>query len=96
MFYLRVDSLSKAYHDKILFQDVAFSLSKGQREALVTPTCTVQTTLTRLLAGQSTADAARIHWARRLRPGLLPPEPRLNPAQPSPEALDHSDHAHTQ
>ncbi len=91
MFYLRVDSLSKAYHDKILFQDVAFSLSKGQRVALVARNGTGKTTLIRILAGQEPADAGRIEWARGIRVGFLPQEPTLNPAHTVLEALYDSE-----
>ncbi|PIQ26054.1 ABC transporter [bacterium (Candidatus Blackallbacteria) CG17_big_fil_post_rev_8_21_14_2_50_48_46] len=87
MFYLRVDSLSKAYHDKVLFEDVAFSLSKGQRVALVARNGTGKTTLIRILAGEEPADKGRIEWARDIRVGFLPQEPRLNPEHTILEAL---------
>lgn len=87
MFYLRVDGLSKAYHDKVLFQDIAFSLSKGQRVALVARNGTGKTTLIRILAGEEPADAGRIEWARGIRVGFLPQDPRLNPEHTVLQAL---------
>jgi ATP-binding cassette subfamily F protein uup len=87
VFYLRVDSLSKAYHDKVLFKDVAFSLSKGQRVALVARNGTGKTTLIRILAGEEPADQGRIEWARDIRVGFLPQEPELNPEHTVMQAL---------
>jgi ABC transport system ATP-binding/permease protein len=87
VFYLRVDSLSKAYHDKLLFEDIAFSLSKGQRVALVARNGTGKTTLIRILAGEEPADKGRIEWARDIRVGFLSQEPNLNPEHTIRQAL---------
>ncbi len=57
---LQVDDLGFGYGAEALFRGVAFSLSRGDRMALVAPNGAGKSTLLRLVAGELVADRGRV------------------------------------
>ncbi len=56
---LHAEDLCKAY-DKPLFQDLSFSVKRGQRLGIMGPNGSGKTTLLRVLLGEEKADSGRI------------------------------------
>ena len=59
----RVESLSKSYGDKLLFEDVTFELRRGNRIVVLGSNGSGKSTLLRVLLGEEKADHGRADWA---------------------------------
>ncbi|MCK9452706.1 MAG: ABC-F family ATP-binding cassette domain-containing protein [Bacteroidales bacterium] len=77
---LSVDSISKSYGDKVLFENLSFGLQQGDKCALVAANGTGKTTLLRLLTGKDSPDTGFIAYADGLRTGFLEQQPDFDPA----------------
>jgi ATP-binding cassette subfamily F protein uup len=76
--YLQVDNLSKAYGEKILFQNISFSLDKGQKVALIARNGTGKSSLMHILAGIEAPDSGKIITRRDLKIDYLQQNPQLD------------------
>ncbi|MBZ0243725.1 MAG: ATP-binding cassette domain-containing protein, partial [Bacteroidales bacterium] len=77
---LSVDSISKSFGDKVLFEGLSFGLQQGDKCALVAANGTGKTTLLRLLTGKDSPDTGFIAYADGLRTGFLEQQPDFDPA----------------
>ena len=68
---LRVTDLSKSYGSQVLFEDVTFSLGKGERTGLVGRNGEGKTTLFKLILGEEHPDSGSIVGPRGYRTGHL-------------------------
>ena len=73
--YIDVHNLSKRYADEMLFSDLTFSISEGQRVALVGLNGTGKSTLLSILARHEYADGGTINYRRDLRIAYLEQSP---------------------
>ena len=78
MNYLQVDNLSKVYGEKILFQNISFSLDKGQKVALIARNGTGKSSLMHILAGIEAPDSGKIITRRDLKIDYLQQNPQLD------------------
>lgn len=78
MNYLQVDSLSKAYGEKVLFRNISFSIDKGQKVALIARNGTGKSSLMHILAGMEAPDSGNIVTRKDLRIGYLQQNPKLD------------------
>ena len=62
-------NLTKAYGSKILFQNIDFSLTAGQRVAIIGPNGCGKTTLLKILLGEEQADSGEILLGNNLQIG---------------------------
>ena len=69
---LQLSSLTKGFGDRILFQDVTWQISPGDRVGLCGPNGAGKTTLLRMLAGLDEPDAGAITTRTGLTVGYLP------------------------
>lgn len=76
---LIVEHLTKSFGDKLLFDDVSFSIAEGQRVALIARNGIGKTTLLRMLAGEEDHDAGKITFRSDTRVAFLPQKPLLPP-----------------
>jgi len=76
--YLQVDSLSKAYGEKVLFRNISFSIDKGQKVALIARNGTGKSSLMHILAGMEAPDSGNIVTRKDLRIGYLQQNPKLD------------------
>jgi ATP-binding cassette subfamily F protein 3 len=60
----RVEHLTKAYGDDILFDDLSFELHRGERVAVLGPNGCGKTTLVQVLLGNLTADKGEVIWPK--------------------------------
>ncbi|WP_329905342.1 ABC-F family ATP-binding cassette domain-containing protein [Porphyromonas pogonae] len=74
---LQIDNLTKSFGDRILFQNISFSIDKGQKVGLIAPNGTGKTTLINLLAGIDTPDSGNIIFQNGVRWSYLPQLPHL-------------------
>jgi len=75
--YLQVSSLTKSYGDRLLFADISFGISEGQRIGLIAKNGTGKTTLLNLIAGKEDADSGEVVFRRDLRIGYLEQNPQI-------------------
>lgn len=72
---LSVESLSKSYGEKVLFQSISFGLNDGQKIALIARNGSGKTSLLNILAGKDTPDTGRVVYRNGLRIGFLQQDP---------------------
>ncbi|SHE14026.1 ABC transporter protein ATPase [Chlamydia abortus] len=72
---LTAEHLSKSYGDKILFDDITFSISEKQRIGLIGVNGTGKSTLLKIVAGLETADQGEVIHSRQFRVEYLPQNP---------------------
>lgn len=82
MQYLSLEHVTRTYGEKVLFQDISFSVSKGEKIALIAKNGTGKTTLLKVLAGieGTEGEKAKISFAKDVKISFLHQEPRLNEA----------------
>jgi len=78
MTYLSVEKLSKNYGHKVLFEDLTFGISKGDKTALIAQNGTGKSTLLKIIAGKETADSGKVMLAKNIDIGYLEQEPDLD------------------
>ncbi|MCC7539778.1 MAG: ABC-F family ATP-binding cassette domain-containing protein [Deltaproteobacteria bacterium] len=71
MMLLACDALTFGYHGETLFEDVSFTVSDGERIAIVAPNGSGKTTLLKLLAGALVPDSGRVIVSKGVRVGYL-------------------------
>jgi ATP-binding cassette subfamily F protein 3 len=71
---LTVSELSKSFGGRILFEDAALQVNRGDRIALVGPNGAGKSTLFSILLGIEEADTGRVALQRGVRIGFLPQE----------------------
>jgi len=75
MNYLSAERLHKAYGLKVLFEDLTFGISRGQKVALVGRNGCGKSSLLRILAGQEKADQGVVSLRRGIRIEFLDQNP---------------------
>ena len=68
---MQVENLTKSFGDRLLFADVSFGISEGDKTGIVARNGTGKTTLLRILAGKDTPDSGTITCRSGLRVGYL-------------------------
>lgn len=71
---LSVENLAKSYGERVLFENVSFGLSKGQKVALVAKNGSGKSTLFRLLMDPHSADSGKVIYRDGIRTGYLKQE----------------------
>jgi ATPase subunit of ABC transporter with duplicated ATPase domains len=59
---VRVEKISKAFGDKVVFDKFSFNVNRGERLVVVGPSGIGKTTLLKMLIGEYTADSGLIEW----------------------------------
>jgi len=93
MQYLLLENVSKSYGEKVLFEGLNLSISKGDKIALVAKNGSGKTTLLRVIAGDEAPEGenAKIHFAKDIKIAYLKQDPELNPNATALEAILESD-----
>lgn len=75
--YLQVDSLTKSYGDKILFEDVTFGVNQGDKIGLIAKNGSGKTTMLRIIAGLEDKDSGTVTYRSDLRVAYLDQKPQF-------------------
>lgn len=77
MNYLSVDSISKSFGERVLFENVSMGLSKGDKMALIAPNGAGKSTLLKILAGKESTDSGEIAYRQGLKVAFLDQDPEF-------------------
>ena len=79
MNYLSIDNISKAFSDKLLFENISFGIEKGEKTALVAANGTGKSTMMKILVGREESDKGSISYNENIRIGYLEQLPQFDP-----------------
>lgn len=83
--------LTKAYGDKLLFEDVTLGIDEGQKIAMIAANGTGKTSFLDIIAGTGEADAGTVSIREGIKIGYLSQNPDLDDNNTIFEELFHSD-----
>ena len=72
---LSVENISKAYGEKIIFDEITFGIDVGDKIGVIGVNGTGKSTLLRVIAGEDSADSGNVVTMRGLKIGYLPQTP---------------------
>ena len=75
--YLSLENISKAYGERVLFENVSFGINKDQKIALIAKNGAGKSSLLKILIGQDTPDTGQVVSRKGLKIAFLPQEPNL-------------------
>ena len=78
---LTLQRLSKAFGDKVLFEQISLQINEGDRLALIGPNGAGKTTLFSILLGVMEPDEGSVQVQRNRTIGYLPQETPTSPNQ---------------
>ncbi|MEZ4978044.1 MAG: ABC-F family ATP-binding cassette domain-containing protein [Chitinophagales bacterium] len=78
MQYLKVQDLAKRYGEKLLFENISFLVSEGEKVALVAANGSGKSSLIRALVGAESADSGTILFAKGIQVGYLMQDPEID------------------
>lgn len=84
-------NITKTFGDKVLFDDISFTVNEKQRIGLIGVNGTGKSTLLKLLAGLETADRGKLVHANHFRVEYLPQNPEFDPNSTVLEQVFHGD-----
>ena len=79
MNYLSIDNISKAFSDKLLFENISFGIEKGEKTALVAANGTGKSTMMKILVGKEESDKGTVSYNENIRIGYLEQLPQFDP-----------------
>ena len=77
MNYLSVDSISKSFGERVLFENVSLGLSKGDKMALIAPNGAGKSTLLKILSGAESPDKGEVAFRQGLKVTFLDQDPKF-------------------
>ena len=77
--YLDVQQLTKSFGSLVLFENISFSISEGQKVGLIAKNGTGKSTLLSILSGKEGYDHGDIIFRRDLKVGMLEQSPVFDP-----------------
>ncbi len=88
---LSVENIKKAFGERILFQDITFGISKGQKVAFLAKNGTGKTAMLNIIAGKDEPDTGAVIFRKGIRFEFVSQEDDFNPALTIEEAIFDSD-----
>ncbi|HAX14824.1 MAG TPA: ABC transporter, partial [Leeuwenhoekiella sp.] len=79
MNYVSVESIAKAFGERVLFKDLSFGINEGQKIGLVAKNGTGKTSMLDILAGAENPDSGQVVYRKGIKISFLPQEPDLDP-----------------
>ncbi len=79
--YLQIENLTKSFGSLVLYENVDFELSQGQKVAIVAKNGAGKSTLLNIIAGKESADSGKITFRSGLRVSFLEQTPQYDPEQ---------------
>jgi ATP-binding cassette subfamily F protein uup len=75
---LTVDNVTKSYGEKLLFENISFGISSGQKLALIARNGTGKTSLLRMIIGTEQPDSGLVTIGNDVRISYLPQNPEMD------------------
>ncbi len=75
--HMQVESLTKSFGERILFENITFGISEGQRIGLIAANGTGKTTLLNIIAGRMDYDSGDVVFRRDVTVGYLEQDPQF-------------------
>jgi ABC transport system ATP-binding/permease protein len=91
MNYLSVESVSKSYNDKLLFENISFGLDQGQKTALVGVNGCGKSTLLKIIAGVEPADDGIVSFRNEIKVSYLGQNPEFQKGHTVRQAIFNSE-----
>ena len=91
MNYLSVDSISKAFNERVLFSNISFGIAQGEKVGLVGANGSGKSTLLKLLAGEDVPDTGEVVVNNEVKITYLPQVPEFGPDDSVLDAILYSD-----
>ena len=93
MNYLSIDNISKAFSDKLFFENISFGIEKGEKTALVAANGTGKSTMMKILVGKEESDKGTVSYNENIRIGYLEQLPQFDPESTIQEVIStgHTD-----
>lgn len=91
MNYLSVENISKAYGERVLFEDLSFGINKDQKIAFVAKNGTGKTSILKIITGEDMPDSGQVIMRKEIKMAFLSQEPKLNPELTIEESIFASD-----
>lgn len=85
--YFQAHNITKAYGEKVLFEDLSFSISAGQKTGLIARNGAGKSTLLNIVAGIDKPDSGLCTYQSGLKVSYLPQAPFFEPGQSISEAI---------
>jgi ATP-binding cassette subfamily F protein uup len=81
MQYLSLERVSKSYGEKVLFKDLEFSMSQGDKIALIAKNGSGKSTLLRIIGGEEAPEGerARVLLNKQIKVGYVDQDPAFDP-----------------
>ena len=81
MQYLSLERVSKSYGEKVLFKDLEFSMSQGDKIALIAKNGSGKSTLLRIIGGEEAPEGerARVLLNKQIKVGYVNQDPSFDP-----------------
>ena len=76
---LQIDSLNKSFGERVLFRDVSFGISEGDKIGLIAPNGAGKTTLLNIIAGIESFDSGSVTFRNGIRVAYLDQSPSFDP-----------------
>lgn len=94
MQFLSVENISKTYGEKTLLRNITFSISKGDKIALIAKNGSGKTTLLKIISGQESIEGenAKIFINKNIKTEFLTQDPELHPKSKVIDEILLSDH----
>ncbi len=87
MSYFQAQQITKAYGEKVLFEELSFSISTGQKVGLIARNGAGKTSLLNIIAGIDSPDSGLCTYQSGLKVSYLQQDPFFEPGQSISEAL---------
>ncbi|MEP0007189.1 MAG: ABC-F family ATP-binding cassette domain-containing protein [Balneola sp.] len=91
MTYLSTENLGKKYGLKLLFEDLTFGISKGDKTALIAQNGVGKSTLLKILAGKETPDSGKVMIRNGIKVAMLEQEPELDDSMTINQFIAHGE-----
>lgn len=77
--YLQAENIDKRFGENLLFENISFGISEGEKIALIAKNGNGKTTLLNILAGLDTVDNGKLSYRQNLKIGYLSQDILLDP-----------------
>nr|WP_196895751.1 ABC-F family ATP-binding cassette domain-containing protein [Aureivirga marina] len=91
MNYLSVENISKAFGERVLFENLSFGINKDQKVAFVAKNGSGKTSILNIIAGNDTPDSGQIITRKGITIAFLAQTDTFNPELTIEEAIFHTE-----